>query len=238
MIHLLLIEDDPALGQTLKERLEKEGYKVSWATSLSMARQYLRTSSGDFGGSGRPQGFSPLRLALLDVGLPDGLGFEFVEDIQKIWPIPFIFITAQASAEDRLRGYELGATEFIPKPFHLKEVLIRIKHVLENHSLDTYKLKDGTRIEFTCLRIIRADDSLQELSLKEMQILKLIIERSPQAVSRDVILDVIWGMDKFPSQRTIDNMIVRLRQALGFYGGLCIRSVRGVGYQFIDTSLL
>ena len=218
MNHLLLVEDDRSLGQTLKERLEKEGYGVHWAMTLSQARQNLNENR--------------MQLIILDVGLPDGSGFEFAEEIQEKWNIPFIFITAQTSAEDRLRGYELGGVEFIPKPFHLKEMLMRVEHVLENHSLDSYKLSDGTQIEFSSLRIVDGRGRSQELSLKEMKLLKLLIERSPVVVSRDMILDKIWGEDKFPTQRTIDNVIVRLRQLLGPRSS--IQSVRGVGYRWLD----
>ena len=220
MNHLILIEDDVSLGQTLKERLEKEKYKVQWTTTLFQARVYLDRHQ--------------IQLIILDVGLPDGSGFEFAKEVQKKWKIPFIFITAQTSAENRLYGYELGAIEFIPKPFHLKEILMRVEHVLENHVLDSYKLGDGTRVDFSSLRIIDTKGRSQELSLKEVQLLKLLIERSPAAVSRDLILDKIWGENQFPSQRTIDNIIVRLRQLLGPQGGTFIQSVRGIGYQWLD----
>ena len=211
--HLLLIEDDLSLGETLKERLEKENYRVHWATDLTSARQYLSKNK--------------VQLILLDVGLPDGSGFEFAREVK----IPFLFMTAQTSAKDRLYGYELGAVEFIPKPFHLKEIFMRIKHVFENHVLDIYQLENGMKIDFSSLRVVNKQGQSYELSLKEMQLLKLLIERSPMAVGRDTILDEIWGKSSFPSQRTIDNVIVRLRQLLGSQGE-SIQSVRGVGYQW------
>ena len=219
MSNLLLVEDDESLGQTLKERLEKEGYQIKWARNLAVAQEYLNQHS--------------IQLILLDVGLPDGSGFEFAKEIHKKGAVPFIFLTAQTSAEDRLRGYELGAVEFIPKPFHLKELLIRLKHVLSNHVLDYYKLKDGTRIDFLSLRLIDREGKIQEMSLKEMKLLKLLIARSPLAVSRDTILDEIWGEDHFPNERTIDNVIVRLRQLLGHTNGALIHSIRGLGYQWL-----
>lgn len=220
MNHLLLVEDDQSLGQTLKERLEKEAYEVYWASTLSQAREYLNENR--------------VRLIILDAGLPDGSGFEFVKEIKARWNLPFIFVTAQTSAEDRLRGYELGAVEFIPKPFHLKELLMRVEHVLENHSLEIYTLGNETHIEFSSLRIVNERGLSQELSLKEGLLLRLLIESSPVVVSRDKILDRVWGEDKFPSQRTVDNVIVRLRQLLGPQGGSYIQSVRGVGYRWLN----
>ena len=219
MSYLLLVEDDESLGQTLKERLEKEGYKIQWAKKLSAARQHLSVSS--------------VRLVILDVGLPDGSGFEFAKEVQKKWGTPLIFLTAQTSAEDRLQGYELGAIEFIPKPFHLKEMLIRLQHALSNHTLDNYEFTDGSYINFSSLRLVDKEGHNQELNLKEMRLLRLLITRSPIAISRNTILDEIWGEDQFPNQRTIDNVIVRLRQLLGPSNSSFIRSVRGVGYQWL-----
>ena len=95
MKKLLLVEDDQNLGQTLSERLEKEGYKVCWATNQAEAQHAINSQTFD--------------LVILDVGLPDGSGFDFAQEIRSQYPIPFIFVTAESSAESRLQGYELGA---------------------------------------------------------------------------------------------------------------------------------
>jgi DNA-binding response OmpR family regulator len=221
MNHLLLVEDDLSLGQTLTERLEKQPYKVTWAKSLSQARESVQKDQFD--------------LIILDVGLPDGSGFDFAREVKKTRLAPFIFMTAMAGAPQRLEGFELGAEEFIPKPFHLKEMLIRVRHVLENHAKKT-SLKVGSRtIDFQRMAIIDSSGAADYLPARDFQLLEFLIQASPRVVSRDEILEALWGSEKFPSNRTIDNVIVRLRSLLGEEGNQCIRSVRGVGYQWVEV---
>lgn len=219
MRKILLVEDDVSLGETLKERLSKE-YHVFWAQSVQTAKETLGTESN-------------LDLVILDLGLPDGTGFDVAEYIrtQNLRPL-FIFLTAQAGAEARLKGFELGAEEFIPKPFHLKELLIRVKHVLDLHASQAEILVEGTVINFTTMSVKKANGLIEYPPLTDLKILQLLIDRAPHVVSRDEIINEVWGMDKNPSHRTIDNTIVRLRQLIGENGESYIRSVRGVGYQW------
>lgn len=219
---ILLVEDDISLGDTLSERLEKEKYQVCLARSLIEAREYCHKKSFD--------------LIVLDVGLPDGSGFDFAGEIKAHSKTPFLFITAMADAEYRLKGYELGAEEFIPKPFHLKELLLRIKHVLDNHA-PLYNLSfDNIEISFEKLSV-QVDNQLNALAAKDFAVLELLIRKSPKVLSRDEILNTVWGEDKFPSQRTIDNTIVRLRALFKEKGEELIRSVRGVGYQWMGPTV-
>jgi len=224
MKHLLLVEDDASLGATLKERLEKEGYSVSWAQTLTDARRRFSEQAAS--------------LVILDVGLPDGSGFEFASALRSVSRIPFLFVTAQVSAEDRLQGYEIGAEEYIPKPFHLKEFLIRVKHVLESHaSVPAPRAIRvfGRTIDLQAMSVAGPEGRAEYLAARDHQLLKLLIDSSPKVVSRDEILDRVWGEQNYPSSRTVDNAIVRLRQAIGDADGSVIRSVRGVGYQWIAT---
>src|SRR5690606_36088788 len=141
--------------------------------------------------------------------------------------------TAQGDAETRLKGYELGADEFIPKPFHLRELLIRVKHVLQSHIGSSQEIRTkNASIHFTDLSIRSNDGRIDYPSATDMKILKYLIEQSPRPVSRDDIINYVWGVDKELSHRTIDNAIVRLRKALGSEGESLIRSVRGIGYQW------
>ncbi len=218
MKKILLVEDDFSLGQTLQERLSKE-YEVTWSQNYANAWNHFNKEKN-------------FDLVLLDVGLPDGNGFDLAKKMTAIGPILFLFLTAQADAESRLKGFELGASEFIPKPFHLKELLIRVKHVLEAHgSPREIPLRKGI-ISFSEMSIRKADGSIEYPAVNDMKILQILIERAPRVVSRDEIINEIWGLDKNPSHRTIDNIIVRLRQLLGEEGEKYIRSVRGVGYQW------
>lgn len=171
-------------------------------------------------------------LAILDLGLPDGNGFQIAEQIAKNGQCHFVFLTAQSDAQSRLKGFELGAQEFIPKPFYLKEVLIRVKHVLDSHPPSReLKLREVV-VNLQEFSIRRDSGAIEYPPVTDMKILKLLIERTPQIVSRDEILDVIWGIDKTPNHRTVDNSIARMRQILGTDGDR-IRSVRGIGYQWV-----
>jgi DNA-binding response OmpR family regulator len=223
MRQILIVEDDTSLGETLKERLSKE-YDVLWAQSVQTAKAALRLQGN-------------LDLVILDIGLPDGTGFDVAEyiKVQDMHPL-FIFLTAQADAEARLKGFELGAEEFIPKPFHLKELLIRVKHVLDLHAPQSEIVVEGTVINFTTMSVKKANGQIEYPPITDIKILQLLIERAPRAVSRDEIINEVWGLDKNPSHRTIDNTIVRLRQLIGENGETYIRSVRGVGYQWFKES--
>lgn len=227
---LLLVEDDASLGETLEERLRREGYDVRWVGTQADAEIAWRSG--------------PFDLIVLDVGLPDGSGFEFARKVAAESATPFIFVTAMNGAEARLEGYEIGAEEFIPKPFHLKELLLRVRHVLHTHASPAapavastgpvmLEVGGGVTVEFESRRVLKADGTSEFLQAREFEILKFLIGRTPAVLSRDAILDAVWGEDRYPSHRTVDNAIVRLRQALGDEGGRRIRSVRGVGYQWI-----
>ncbi len=231
---ILLVEDDASLGQTLLERLSRD-FLVTWSQTQRDALKSLEEQI--------------FQLVILDVGLPDGSGFQIAEKIaeknaekkaekinhgaKQAAKIPLIFLTAQGDAESRLRGYELGALEYIPKPFHLKELLIRIDHVMkaipESESLQL----PTCQIFFDEMRLQKITGEIEYPALRDLQVLKLLVSRAPEPVSRDQILDEVWGPDKEINHRTIDNTIVRLKKLLGDENEQLIRSVRGVGYQWI-----
>lgn len=218
MKKLLLVEDDPTLGLTLKERLTREGYSVHWAASAEAARAGFQAGPWD--------------LVIFDVGLPDGSGFELAGEWKG--KAPFLFVTALSDAEHRLRGFELGAEEYIPKPFHLKELLIRVKHVLENHAHRRTLQVQGLEIDLDAFTV-KKDGKTLNTAPKDIQLLALLIEKSPKALTRDEILTAVWGADHLGNQRTVDNAIVRLRD---LFTGNFIRSVRGVGYQWMEENEL
>ena len=209
---ILLVEDDASLGATLRDRLVKEGYEVTLAAS----KREALAQSGHF------------NLYIFDVGLPDGTGFELARELPAR---PLIFMTAQSDAESRLAGYELGAEEYIPKPFHLRELLLRVRHVVESHVEAKPLVIGPVSIDFASLTLKR-DGQSEPVAVKDLGLLKLLVERSPRVVSRDEALNLLWGEDKFPSTRTVDNSVLRLRTALGPEGSACIESVRGVGYRW------
>lgn len=223
MKKILFIEDDHSLGTTLFQRLSKD-YEVIWKQTFSEGwTSFLSHKDID--------------VVILDVGLPDGNGFDLAKKIKAEGKIekssvPFIFLTAQSDAESRLAGFEIGAEEFIPKPFHLKELLIRLNHVLEQHAQIKEYHVDSITINFTDMSIKNKEGKIEYPSVTDMKLLKLLIESSPRHLTRDEIIDFIWGEDKMISHRTIDNTIVRLRHLLNDSSDKYIRSIRGVGYQW------
>lgn len=216
---ILLVEDEVTLGEILCERLQTE-YDVEWVQNQTSALAALKKQ--------------PYDLLILDVGLPDGDGFTIAESLSAPKP-HFIFLTAQGDPETRLRGYEAGAEEFIPKPFHLKEVMIRVKHVLDAHVVPQKIELGHCSLDLQSYAVHFANGHIEYPPVKDMMILKLLIEQAPRVVSRDEIINKVWGEDKDLSPRTIDNAIARLRNTMADTEEKLIRSVRGVGYQWQST---
>lgn len=221
MKKIMIVEDDRVLGKLLTEKLN-ENYQVVLSADKATALLRLKNEG-------------PPDLIILDVGLPDGNGFEIAEFIKISKPLlPIIFLTAQADANSRLRGYEIGADEYIPKPFHLKELLIKIQHIFELHQLKNELLLENCSIYFNELCLERKDGSIEYPAANDLKVLQFLVKQSPNVVSRDEILNSIWGTDKNINHRTVDNTIVRLKKLLGTENEVFIRSVRSVGYQWLQ----
>jgi DNA-binding response OmpR family regulator len=226
MTALLLVEDDKSLGETLFERLQKEHYLVIWAQTLQAARLAVQREKVD--------------LAVVDLSLPDGSGFDFAKELKAHTKIPFVFLTALNSAENRLTGYELGADEFIPKPFHLKELLLRVKRVLEKNKLPQQLVVGEILIDVDAMSVKLPDGKLEHPQTRDFKLLLLLINSAPNVVSREQVLKELFpdtnSSDELPTQRTIDNSILRLRQLFKSCGQDYIRSVRGIGYQWVSPA--
>lgn len=222
---ILLLEDEVNVGSTLRDRLALEGFEITWAQNLKTAREALQQQ--------------PFALALLDVNLPDGSGFDLGKLIRDRYAkTAVVFLTAAGTTEDRVHGLELGAEDYIVKPFHYKELLLRIQNVLKRITFvnDTktaeVEIEIGrAKVHFQQYELI-SDGQKHHLSHKECALLKLLFEKRGQVVSRDDILNLVWGEDEYPTPRTIDNFILRLRKLIepNLNEPTLIRSVRGVGY--------
>lgn len=245
MTNILLLEDDNTLGASLTERLQKEQFTVVWARTIHDAKQVLKDNLFD--------------LLILDIRLPDGSGLNLGRDIRMESDVPIIFLTAMNSAELRLNGYEMGADDFIPKPFHLRELILRIKKVLTNRGQGVDDLtisglrliRSGFAIEFT-------NGHKEILAQRDFELLFLLAKASPNVVSREAIINNLWKNEPAPNSRTIDNAIVRLRAHLKAGSEKAppekasaekaaaeqyntpktsadthLRTVRGIGYQWI-----
>lgn len=211
MSSILIVEDDRDLGQTLQAQLQDEGFSVVWCQSF----QEFSQKSGD-----------KYSAAVIDVNLPDASGFDIVKALQ----IPVILMTALNTPENRLQGLELGAVDFIPKPFLFKELRIKLDRLMAVHK-ERLELPGGVAIDLIS-RTIESEGETHFLSDRELRILKLLIQKSPSVVSRDDILNDL-GEDDSASHRSIDNVVVKLRQLLKDEDHDFIKSARGVGYQWL-----
>lgn len=225
---ILLLEDEKNVGATLVDRLCNEGFQVKWVQSFKDATHAV--SEG--------QKFD---LALLDVGLPDGSGFDVAAHLREIQPsTAMIFLTAFGNPEDRIRGLELGAEDYVVKPFHLQELILRIRNGLKRaqylsstpESFSGGVLIGKARVYFERFEA-ETDGRIERLTHKEAALLKLMVERRGHVVSRDDILNHAWSEDEFPTPRTVDNFIMRLRRLVepNPEKSEVIRSIRGIGYQ-------
>lgn len=226
-VRILVVEDETNVGRTLTERLTAEGYRITWARTAAEAQA--------------ADAQEPSALALLDVGLPDESGFDLAAAIRRRHPqTAIVFVTAFGTPEDRVRGLELGAEDYVVKPFHFKELLLRIQNALRRATLLSQSdsrfdrpLRVGrARIDLKRMEV-QIDGRTVTLTHKECAVLTLLLEKQGAVLARDEILDRAWAPDEFPTPRTVDNFIVRLRRLIEPGPGepQVIRSVRGVGYQ-------
>ena len=224
MKKILIIDDEIHIVELLKFNLENNGYKVDY--SYDGFDGYLKTKE-----------FQP-DLILLDWMLPNISGIDLLKKIRSdetLEQIPVIMLTAKNMEEEKLEGLEDGADDYITKPFSVREVLARITSVLRR-----YKYTSNEKIE-----VLKADDIQVnvnkhivtkngqeiELTLKEFQILKLLIENKGNVLTRTFLLDKIWGYDYYGETRTLDVHIRHLRKKIGDNDSKLIETVRGVGYK-------
>jgi two-component system, OmpR family, alkaline phosphatase synthesis response regulator PhoP len=226
---ILLVEDEEHLLKIIRLNLELEGYTVTPAITGSEALREFRKKEFD--------------LILLDVMLPEMNGFDVCEEIRKEnTEVPVLFLTAKGSGEDRVQGLKLGADDYLTKPFNLEELLLRIQILLKRRSAkvlpaalpDVYKF-GANEINFVTYEI-RGVNGNTQLSKREIALLKLLIERKNEVISREEILDHVWGTDVYPSSRTIDNYILAFRKYFekNQREPQHFHSVRGVGYKFTE----
>ncbi len=225
---LLVIEDELALANVLVDNLEAEGFAVRWA------RDGLEGERGWIGGAEGPPD-----LVVLDVMLPKLDGFTLCERMRDLGnDTPVLFLSARGQTEDRVRGLQVGADDYLAKPFHLPEFLLRVRAMLRRRgwkgdAAARYEFA-GNVIDFRAWTVESPDGRREALGERELGILRLLTARAGEVVPRDDILDEVWGDDAFPSSRTVDNVIMRLRRLLEPDPGqpVHIHTVWGVGYRF------
>ena len=227
MKKILLIEDDADLFALLKYNLEKEGFQMVGAQTGRGAVELCRRERPD--------------LAILDIMLPDSDGLDICKGIRshpEISHMPVIFLTARASETDRIVGLELGANDYIVKPFFVRELIARIKIQFRSQQPPSRTLEaGGLHLDRTSCRVTLFNAPLS-LTATEFRLLEFLMSRPGVVFSREQLLDAVWGHDRAVTDRTVDVYILRLRQKIeeDAANPLYIRSVRGFGYSFNEVT--
>jgi two-component system, OmpR family, alkaline phosphatase synthesis response regulator PhoP len=227
MARILLVEDEEHIRDVIKMNLELDDYEVVSADNGRDAFKYFKGQHFD--------------LIILDVMLPEVDGFQLCEQIRlENLDVPIMFLTAKDASVDRIMGLKKGADDYLTKPFNLEELLLRVQNLLKRTSKDPADTPDivefgGNRINFVTFEAENATEVFN-LTKKEAMLLKLLIDRKNEVVSRQQILQAVWGYDVYPSTRTIDNFILSFRKKFEqdpkhptFF-----LSVRGVGYKYLS----
>ena len=224
---ILIIEDEPDIRKTLEYNISKEGYKVLCASSLSKGKEHINSS--DFS------------LILLDLMLPDGSGLDLCREIKSDKDkssTPIIILTAKDDEVDKVVGFELGADDYVTKPFSVRELILRIKAVLKRGA----EKKETLEVQRQFGELIMDIDSHEVfvnneqiiLTALEFRLLRQLVDRRGRVQSRDQLLSDVWGYSSEVTTRTVDTHIKRLREKLGTMGKY-VQTIRGVGYKFSRT---
>lgn len=221
--HILLIEDNDLLGASLIDNLQMENFTVDWV------------QDGETGLKAAMKGVHD--LIILDLSLPKLDGFEILTTVRKSHSTPVLILSAKSSVQDKIQGLELKADDYLTKPFHFKELLLRIQSVLrraqpKQKNIKRIKIGNAT-FDFDAQQV--ESEEIEKLTDKEARVLKLLLTYSNQVVAREKILDLVWGYNNYPSTRTIDNMIVKFRKWIEKdpTNPEIITSHRGIGYSLM-----
>ena len=222
---ILIVEDEPDIVRGLSDALEFEGLEVTSTGSGSEGVKIMKERGAD--------------CVILDLMLPDLNGYQVCEEIRGFnQVVPIIMLTARGQESDKIRGLEVGADDYVTKPFSVGELLARIKAIfrrLHKSVPADEELQIGPSLVNLKKHTVTRSRKSQPLSFYEMELVKLLWERKEQPVSRDEILDKIWGIEAYPSNRTVDNFIVKLRKKIEDDGKepRHILTVYGYGYKLV-----
>ena len=227
-VKILIIEDEPDIRRNLEYNLGREGFSASSVGSLDEANEKLKSKKFD--------------LILLDLMLPDGSGLDLCKKIKsnsETEATPIIILTAKDDEVDKVVGFELGADDYVTKPFSVRELILRVKAILKRSDTKTKEVVEVER-QFGDLKIdvdsheVHVDSQLIELTALEFRLLKELVDKRGRVQSRDQLLSEVWGYNAEVTTRTVDTHIKRLREKLGSMGKY-VQTIRGVGYKFSRT---
>ena len=227
-VKILIIEDEPDIRRNLEYNLGREGFNASSVATLDGAYEKINSKKFD--------------LILLDLMLPDGSGLDFCKKIKsnsETEAIPVVILTAKDDEVDKVVGFELGADDYVTKPFSVRELILRVKAILKRSDTKTKEVVEVER-QFGDLKIdvdsheVHVDSKVIELTALEFRLLKELVDKRGRVQSRDQLLSEVWGYNAEVTTRTVDTHIKRLREKLGSMGKY-VQTIRGVGYKFSRT---
>lgn len=230
-VRILVVEDEENLADVIKMNLELERYDVVHVARGDEAVSTFKKERFD--------------LIVLDVMLPGLDGFAVCQSIRlENTKVPILFLTARSTPTDRINGLKLGGDDYLTKPFNLEEFLLRVQNLLkrtqadvQQHLMPVEVAFGENSVNFQSFEIQTFSGERHVLSKREIMLLKLLIERKNEVVSREQILETVWGYDVYPTTRTIDNYILAFRKYFepNPKESIHFHSVRGVGYKFTDN---
>jgi DNA-binding response OmpR family regulator len=216
---VLVVEDEERIASFLSKGLEDAGYSVAWVGTGGEALDVVQQSRPD--------------LVLLDLGLPDIDGCDVLLRLRELEPpCPAIVLTARGELPDRIRGFDLGADDYLPKPFAFPELLARIRAVLRRGRQGSVVERRGVRLDLRT-RSVSAGGRDRPLSPKEARLLEVFLSRPGEVLSRTELLSRVWRLDFDPGSNLVDVYVSSLRRKLG---DACIQTVRGAGYRFAGAT--
>ncbi len=220
---LLVVDDEEKIRGLIRKYAEFEGHQVSEARNGMEAVELCRKN---------PQAYD---LIVMDVMMPELDGFSAAAEIKKISPIPVLMLSARGEEYDKIHGFELGADDYVVKPFSPKELMLRVNAIMNRVRPAAAQPRQvesfgGLSVDFSA-RVVTVDGQRVELSPKEYELLSYLVQNKGLALTREMILTHVWGYDFYGDDRTLDTHIKLLRRRLGPYSGYIV-TLRGVGYRF------
>ena len=222
---ILYIEDELFLGKIVKESLESRGFEVMMGSDGATATALYREFDPD--------------VCVLDIMLPNKDGFEVADEIRKIQQqVPIIFLSAKTQTEDVVKGFAVGANDYMRKPFSMEELIVRVKHLAGVNKDDQGKqltpVVNMGRYKFHLNKqMLQLDTEERKLSFRESELLRLLYENRNRVIDRKDILNLLWGNDSFFNSRNLDVYIAKMRSYLKADPSLEIITIKGVGYRFV-----
>ena len=217
-VTVLVVDDESRMRKLIRDFLVKNGYEILEAGDGEEALKVFEENE------------NKIQLILLDVMMPKLDGWSVLRQIRQKSKVPIIMLTARGEEQDELFGFELGVDEYIAKPFSPKILVARVEAILRRTNPEEKKVKDYGEID-TEGRTVKVDGKEIEMSLREYELLKYLVDNEKIALSRDKILNNVWNYDYYGDSRTIDSHIKKIRHKLGKKGKY-IETIRGIGYKF------